>query len=37
MENKPPIFDTWGGWYALVLGTLAGVIILFTVLTRMYR
>ncbi len=36
-EARPPLFATWSGWYALVLGTLAAVVILFTLLTRMYE
>lgn len=37
MENKPPLFPTWGDWYALVLGTLAVVVVVFTLLTEHYR
>ncbi len=36
-DEKPPIFPTWNGWYALVLATLAAVVALFTLLARHYR
>jgi hypothetical protein len=35
--ERPPVFRTWRGWYALVLGTLAALIALFTAITIVYR
>ncbi|MFT4661940.1 MAG: hypothetical protein ACI8XB_002222 [Patiriisocius sp.] len=28
-ESKPPIFNSWFGWYALLIGVLAVLIVLF--------
>lgn len=35
-DDRPPILRTWGQMYILVLGSLAAVIVLFTLLTRAY-
>lgn len=34
--EKPPVFATWGGWYALVIGTLAGVILLLYLFMKVF-
>jgi len=31
--EKPPLFNSWTGWYALVLGVLVIQIILYRILT----
>ena len=36
-EEPPPILGSWNRLYALVLGTLAVVVALLTVITRVYR
>ena len=33
---KPPFFSSWSGWYWLVLGNLAFLIVLFYIITRVY-
>ena len=35
-EEKPPFFNSWKGWYLLVIGNLAFLIILFYLFTRYY-
>lgn len=35
-EEKPPIFKTWKGWYALVIGLIVLQIILFAQLTKLF-
>jgi hypothetical protein len=36
MEERPPLFRSWNAWYALVLGTLAFLIVLFTLFTHAF-
>jgi hypothetical protein len=36
-DDGPPLFPSWGHWYALVIGTLAVLITAFTWLSRTYR
>jgi hypothetical protein len=33
-EEKPPVFRTWKGWYALLIAVLAALIGLFHLLTQ---
>jgi hypothetical protein len=35
-DEKPPVFNSWKGWYTLILSVLAIQIILYFVLTRIY-
>jgi hypothetical protein len=35
-DDKPPLFDSWKGWYTIVLSVLAIQIILYYVLTRVF-
>ena len=35
-NTTPPLFATWRGWYALVLGALVAELIGFTLLTRWF-
>ncbi|WP_336517531.1 hypothetical protein [Pollutibacter soli] len=35
-DEKPPLFKTWKGWYALVIGLLLLQIILFAQLTKLF-
>jgi hypothetical protein len=35
--DRPPFFRTWRGMYALVLGTLAVLVILLSVVSWLYR
>jgi hypothetical protein len=37
LEDKPPVFKSWRGWYWLVLGVLAVQIILFYWLTNSFK
>jgi hypothetical protein len=37
MEDRPPVFRTWSAVYALVLGFLAFLVVLFHLFTRHYR
>jgi hypothetical protein len=37
VDDKPPFFRTWSAVYGLVLGFLAGLILLFHLFTRHYR
>lgn len=37
LKEKIPVFRSWRGWYALVLGILLGLIILFYVLTQHFK
>lgn len=34
--GKPPLFDSWTGWYLLVLAVLFGQIIIYYLLTRAF-
>jgi len=34
-QDRPPVFKTWIGWYALVLGFLLLEIIIFLILTAL--
>lgn len=36
-EDRPPVFRTWTGVYALVLGILGFLILAFYLFTRHYR
>lgn len=36
VEEQPPILPGWNAWYALVLGVLVAMIILFTWLTHIF-
>ena len=36
-EDRPPFFRSWAGVYALVLGFLGFLVILFHLFTRYYR
>jgi hypothetical protein len=36
-EDRPPFFRTWKGMYALVLGTLLGEVIVFSIVAWIYR
>ncbi len=35
-DEPPPLFKSWSSWYALVLGTLILLIILFYVFTKSF-
>ena len=35
-DEKPPLLPSWGAWYAVVLGTLALLIVLFYVFTKAF-
>lgn len=35
-DEKPPMFKTWKGWYALVIGLIVLQIILFAQLTKLF-
>ncbi len=35
-DAKPPVFRTWNGWYALLIGVLALLVFLFDRFTRHY-
>jgi Mg2+ and Co2+ transporter CorA len=35
-DNKPPLFKNWNYWYALVIGFLVLLIILFTFFTKRF-
>ncbi|WP_281392461.1 hypothetical protein [Chitinophaga varians] len=35
-EEKPPLFPTWRYWYALVIGWLVLLIVLFYLFTKTY-
>ena len=37
IEDRPPFFRSWTGVYALVLGFLGFLVILFYLFTRYYR
>ena len=30
--ERPPVFSSWNGWYATLIGTLALLVILFTLM-----
>lgn len=32
-EEKSPVFSSWRGWYVLLIGVLAGLVILFFLFT----
>jgi hypothetical protein len=36
-DESPPLFKTWKAWYALVLGNLALLIILFYLFTKIFE
>ena len=36
-DDRPPLFRTWAGVYALVLGFLGLLVVLFHLFTRHYR
>lgn len=36
-EDKAPLFRSWSGWYALLLGFLLLLIILFSLFTRKFQ
>lgn len=36
-EEAPPVFSKWSGWYALVLGELLALIIIFSLITAAYQ
>jgi hypothetical protein len=36
-DERPPFFQTWNGVYALVLGTLAVVVALASIVSAIYR
>jgi len=36
VSEAPPVFRTWGAWYALVLAMLALLILAFTLLGHIY-
>ncbi|MCH7973492.1 MAG: hypothetical protein IH949_06340 [Bacteroidetes bacterium] len=36
-NEKPPFFKSWKGWYFLVLGNLAFLIILFYLFTKVFE
>lgn len=36
-DGKPPIFRTWRGMYAFVIGTLAVLVILLSIISWRYR
>ena len=35
-EEKPPVFKSWKGWYALLIIVLAVLVFLFYLLTKTY-
>ena len=35
-NNKPPLFNSWTSWYALVIGFLIVLIILFYLFTKTF-
>ena len=36
LDDRPPFFRSWSGVYAVVLGFLGALILLFAVLTRLF-
>lgn len=36
-QDRPPFFRSWNGMYLVVLGTLAILVALFSVLTKVYE
>ena len=36
-DDRPPVLGTWGAIYVVVLGTLAGLVGLFTLISHVYR
>lgn len=36
IQDKPPFFKSWKGWYLLVVGNLIFLILLFYLFTRYY-
>jgi hypothetical protein len=36
MQEKPPVFESWNSWYALVLGVMIVQVIFFFILTRSF-
>ncbi|HEX6223654.1 MAG TPA: hypothetical protein VFZ52_04560 [Chryseolinea sp.] len=37
LEDKPPVFKSWKGWYYLILGVLVVQIILYYLLTNSFK
>jgi hypothetical protein len=35
-SEKPPVFDSWKGWYTLVLSVLAAQILIYYLITRAF-
>lgn len=35
-DNKPPVFNSWRGWYVLVMSTMAILVILLYLFTQAY-
>ena len=35
-DSKPPVFNSWQGWYTLVIGVLLIQIVLYYSLTRLF-
>lgn len=35
-SEKPPVFNSWKGWYILLLGTLAALVGLFYLFTQYF-
>jgi hypothetical protein len=36
IDERPPLFRTWRGWYLLLIGFLLGQIILFLLFTKYF-
>jgi hypothetical protein len=36
-DERPPVLGSWKAFYVLVLGTLAGLVGLFTLISHVYR
>ncbi len=36
LDQKPPVFSSWNGWYALLIAVLAVLVVGFYVLTEYY-
>lgn len=37
IEEPPPVFQSWNGWYALVLATLLALMALFYAFTKAFE
>lgn len=35
-DQKPPVFSSWKGWYALLIAVLAALVAVFLLLTEHY-